>query len=117
MTSRLARDKRKICFKRWNYLTRLWRAIRLSSMPTASSPERMTEFISSAFDHTDARLKLAETAIQSVRGCAPNRERPIWLSLSILLCLSGLRPSQAGAGARSPHVAERIANSSFGRLH
>ena len=43
-----------------------------------------------AFDHTDARLKLAQTAMQSIQRLSPESEIPIWLSLSITTMRIGI---------------------------
>ena len=37
------------------------------------------------FDHTDARLKLSETAIQSIRRLRPTLGKPIWPSLNTFI--------------------------------
>ena len=71
-----------------------------------------------AFDHTDARLKLAESVIQSIQRLQPEPGRNSFGSRSaLLLCVPGLRPSPAGTGACSPDVAERVADPTFGRLY
>ena len=59
-----------------------------------------------AFDHTDARLKLAQTAIQSIQRLRPESgDTHLALAQHYYYATPGLWPSEAGAGARSSDVA------------
>ncbi len=70
------------------------------------------------FDHTEARLQLAETAIQSIRRLnAESGETHLAFAQHFYWAYAGLRSSPGGAGCRPAHAAERIANSPYVWLH
>ena len=72
MGIRSAREQEKIYTKRLNYLLGQSPAILRSSMPILSSPQRTTKVISSASITVNARLQLAEIAIQFIREARPD---------------------------------------------
>ena len=70
------------------------------------------------FDHTDARLQLAEAAIQSIRHLSTSSWRDAFGSRATsLLGVWELRSSPGGVGCCPAHASERIANSPYVWLH
>jgi hypothetical protein len=63
------------------------------------------------FDHTEARLQLAETAMQSVRGLSPESgEMHSAFAQHLYWAYGDYDRAQEEAGRRQAYAAERISN-------
>ena len=71
MAFRLARGQKKICFRQCDCLTKLWRTTLRSLIAYDQLAGAHDRIYFLGFDHTDARLQLSETAIQSIRRLRP----------------------------------------------
>src|SRR6476469_3084626 len=104
MGTHLAREQKRICSKRWNYLARLSRAILRSSMPIMSSLQRTTEFIFSASITLTLALNWPRQRFDPFVARVPNLERHIWPSLITCIGPIGItieqRQSWQSQGAR-----------------
>jgi len=118
MAFHIAAEQKKICSKRLQLLDQAVARDPLFFLAYAELAGAHDRIYFLGFDHTEARLKLADIAMQSVHRLASQlrRDTPGPRTAS-LLGVFGLRPSPTGVEYCPRHAAERNLEFPSGWLH